>query len=274
MNSDPQPRTTAITGEALLEVRGLSKSYGKQPVLRGIDLTVTRGDVFAIIGPSGCGKSTFLRCLNLLETYQEGRVLLCGEVVSEGRPDDHTPGRAERESAYHLRRRVGMVFQQFNLFPHMSVLDNVASGPRLVLNRSSGEASAIAEAMLRKVGMWDFHPKRPATLSGGQQQRVAIARALAMDPEIMLFDEATSALDPKLTQEVLRVIRELALRDHMTMILVTHDMDFARDVADRVLFMDEGRIAVQGDPAHVFDERPSEALRTFLGHPEQPARET
>jgi polar amino acid transport system ATP-binding protein len=251
--------------ETLLEVRGLGKRYGDVPVLCGIDLTVTRGDVFAVIGPSGCGKSTLLRCLNLLETYQEGRVLLRGEVVSEGRPDGHLPGRAEREAACRLRRRVGMVFQQFNLFPHMTVLQNVMSGPQIVLGLPRAEAAAVAEAMLRKVGLWDFHPVKPATLSGGQQQRVAIARALAMGPEIMLFDEATSALDPKLTQEVLRVIRDLAVRDHMTMILVTHDMDFARDVSDRVLFMDAGRIGVAGEPAHVFDERPSEALREFLG---------
>jgi ABC-type polar amino acid transport system ATPase subunit len=264
MSTAPQPSAEGVAAAPLLEVRGLSKRYGDQPVLRGIDLAVGRGDVVAVIGPSGCGKSTLLRCLNLLETYQEGRVLLDGEVVSEGRPDSHLPGRAEREAMSRLRRRVGMVFQQFNLFPHLTVLQNVMAGPRIVLGRPADEAASVAEAMLLKVGMWDFHPTKPATLSGGQQQRVAIARALAMDPEVLLFDEATSALDPQLTQEVLRVIRDLAVHDRRTMILVTHDMDFARDVADHVVFLEGGRVAVEGSAALVFDERPTPELRAFL----------
>src|SRR5262249_42001377 len=153
-----------------------------------------------------------------------------------------------------LRQRVGMVFQQFNLFPHLSVLQNVMTGPLRVLGKSRDEAHTIAEKVLHKVGLWEKHPLDPLTLSGGQQQRVAIARALAMGPEVMLFDEATSALDPVLTQEVLRVVRDLAETDHMTMLLITHDLDFARDVADRVLFMNQGRIVVEGEPGYVFDE--------------------
>jgi ABC-type polar amino acid transport system ATPase subunit len=258
--------------ETMLEVRGLRKSFGGVPVLQGIDLQVTRADVFVLIGPSGCGKSTLLRCLNLLETFQEGSVRLRGETVSSGRPEAHLPTRAEEEQVRRLRQRVGMVFQQFNLFPHLTVLQNVMAGPLHVLKKSREEAAAIAERMLRKVGLWDWHPCDPLTLSGGQQQRVAIARALAVSPEVMLFDEPTSALDPALTQEVLGVIRDLALSDGMTMLLVTHDMDFARDLADRVLFLEEGRISAEGEPAYIFDERPTPGLRAFLKGERGPGR--
>ncbi len=242
--------------ETILEVQGLHKSFGDTPILRGIDLRVTRADVFVLIGPSGCGKSTFLRCLNLLETYQQGRVLLRGTVVSEGHAEGHVPSWNEQRRTQLLRRRVGMVFQQFNLFPHLNVLHNVMTGPLHVLGKSSAEAAHIAERVLHKVGMWDYHPCDPLTLSGGQQQRVAIARALAMDPEVMLFDEVTSALDPRLVQEVLRVLRDLVFADGMTMLVVTHDMDFARDVADQIVFLDNGRIDAQGEPAHILDDRP------------------
>ncbi len=252
------------SAEVLLEVQGLKKSYGGHQVLKGIDLTVTRADVFSIIGPNGCGKSTFLRCLNLLENYQEGRVLLRGEVASEGRPEGHHPSRAEEQRSRQLRQKVGMVFQQFNLFPHLSVLQNVLIGPRKVLHRRREEAEAIAEKMLRKVGLLEKAHANPLTLSGGQQQRVAIARALAMDPDIVLFDEATSALDPVLTNEVLRVIKDLVYSDGMTMLLITHDMDFAREISDQVLFMEQGRIAVQGTPDYIFRERPTQSLREFL----------
>jgi ABC-type polar amino acid transport system ATPase subunit len=256
--------TSAPTGdEVILEVQGLKKRFGAHEVLRGIDLTVTRADVFVIIGPNGCGKSTFLRCLNLLENYQEGRVLLRGQEVSAGRPDGHHPGAAERRQAQQLRQKIGMVFQQFNLFPHMNVLHNVMCGPLHVLKKPRAEAESIAEQMLRKVGLWDKHPCDPLTLSGGQQQRVAIARALAMSPDLVLFDEATSALDPVLTQEVFRVIKGLA-QDGMTMILITHDMDFARDIADRVIFMEKGQIAAQGEPCYIFDHRPSASIQAFL----------
>jgi ABC-type polar amino acid transport system ATPase subunit len=254
----------SAAGDTILEVQGLRKRFGTHEVLKGVDLTVVRADVYCIIGPNGCGKSTFLRCLNLLEPYQEGRVLLRGEVVSEGRPGDRPPTRQEQRAARALRMRVGMVFQQFNLFPHLDVLHNVMAGPLRVLGKSRAEAATIAEGVLRKVGLWEKAHLDPLTLSGGQQQRVAIARALAMSPEVMLFDEATSALDPVLTHEVLRVIKDLADTDHMTMLLVTHDMDFARDLSDQVVFMEAGRVALQGTPDFVFGERPSQALREFL----------
>ncbi len=255
---------TAPADETILEVQGLRKWYGQNEVLKGVDLKVTRADVISIIGPNGCGKSTFLRCLNLLERYQEGQVLLRGQVASTGVSSDRPPTKEEQRQAQALRRRVGMVFQQINLFPHLSVLDNVTIGPRKVLGMSRDKAVEIAEAVLRKVGLWERAGVYPLTLSGGQQQRVGIARALAMGPDVMLFDEATSALDPVLTQEVLRVIRELALEDGMTMVLVTHDMDFARDISDSVVYMEQGRIAVQGPPEHVFDESAHPGLRDFL----------
>jgi polar amino acid transport system ATP-binding protein len=250
-------------GESILKVEGLKKSFGPKQVLRGIDLTVTRAEVLTILGPNGCGKSTFLRCLNLLEQYQEGRVFLKGNLVSTGRPEGYNYTRDEQTQARVLRQHVGMVFQRFNLFPHMSVIDNVMSGPRHVLRKSGDECRAIAETMLRKVGLWEKHPCDPLTLSGGQQQRVAIARSLAMSPDVMLFDEATSALDPMLTKEVFKVIRELAA-EGMTMLLVTHDMDFARDIADRTVFMDGGVIAAQGTPEYIFDQRPIPAIQRFL----------
>jgi polar amino acid transport system ATP-binding protein len=260
-NPQPQP---ASPDETILEVQGLKKSYHDRPILRGIDLKVTRADVFVIIGPNGCGKSTLLRCLNMLEPYQEGRVLLRGAVASEGRPGDRPLSRAEQEQARRLRQKVGMVFQQFNLFPHLTVLQNVMIGPLKVLRKSKDEAHAIAETMLRKVGLWEKHADDPATLSGGQQQRVAIARSLAMNPDVMLFDEVTSALDPVLTHEVFRVIRDLVFSDGMTMMLITHDMDFARVIADRVIFMDQGVISLEGTPEYVLDERPTQRLREFL----------
>jgi ABC-type polar amino acid transport system ATPase subunit len=205
-----------------------------------------------------------LRCLNLLEQYQDGEVRLHGQVVSEGRPDGKSANGQQQRQAQQLRQRIGMVFQQFNLFPHLSVLGNVMSGPLHVLKKPRAEATTIAETVLRKVGLWEKRFDHPATLSGGQQQRVAIARALAVAPDIMLFDEATSALDPVLTQEVLRVIRDLARSDGMTMLLVTHDMDFARDISDRVIFMERGLIAEQGSPTQIFDARAHAGLRAFL----------
>ena len=250
-------------GMKVLEARGIKKSFGPKQVLKGVDLDVSKAEVLTILGPNGCGKSTFLRCLNLLEQYQEGSVRLKGELVSEGQPESHRPSGDEKDRAQQLRRHVGMVFQRFNLFPHMTVIQNVMCGPKLVLRKTEDEARSIAEQMLRKVGLWEKHPCDPLTLSGGQQQRVAIARALAMSPDVMLFDEATSALDPMLTKEVFKVVRALAA-DGMTMILVTHDMDFARDIADRVVFMDSGVIAAQGTPEYIFDERPTDGIRKFL----------
>jgi ABC-type polar amino acid transport system ATPase subunit len=183
--------------------------------------------------------------------------------MSTGKPEGHHPTGAEQQQAQALRREMGMVFQRFNLFPHMTVIQNVMCGPKHVLKKSPEECRAIAEKMLRKVGLWEKHPCDPLTLSGGQQQRVAIARALAMNPEVMLFDEATSALDPVLTKEVFKVVRELAA-EGMTMILVSHDMDFARDISDRVIFMENGVVAAEGSPAYIFDERPTEGIRKFL----------
>ena len=269
MNADakavltPEQPSSALGAGAILDVRGLKKNFGPKQVLNGVDLRVAKAEVLSILGPNGCGKSTFLRCLNLLEQYQEGQVLLKGEVVSVGQPENHQPSSRERSQAQSLRRQVGMVFQRFNLFPHLSVMQNVMSGPRHVLGKGNEESHSIAEAMLRKVGLWEKHPCDPLTLSGGQQQRVAIARALAMNPEVMLFDEATSALDPVLTKEVFKVIRDLAA-DGMTMLLVTHDMDFARDISDRVVFMEGGVIAAQGSPQYIFDEQPVPGIRKFL----------
>jgi len=239
--------------EVILEVQGLRKRWpnGRQ-VLDGIDLTVTKADVFVILGPNGCGKSTFLRCLNLLEDYQDGRVLLRGEEASRGYPPGHVRSKTELQGIARLRQRVGMVFQQFNLFPHVDALHNVMIGPLHVQRKSKGEAEAVALAALRKVGLEDKADHLPSELSGGQQQRVAIARSIAMLPELILFDEPTSALDPLLTREVFKVIRELVFEDKMTMLLVTHDLDFARDVADHIIFMDAGRIAVSGTPDEVF----------------------
>jgi len=267
MSAETAPASAAASnahGDApLLDVRGLKKRFGPKEVLRGIDLKVARGEVLTILGPNGSGKSTFLRCLNLLETYQEGSVWLGGAEVSRGQPENQRATNEAQAAAQALRQRMGMVFQRFNLFPHMSVLMNVMSGPKLVQRKSESEAHALAEQVLRKVGLWEKHPCDPGTLSGGQQQRVAIARALAMKPEVMLFDEATSALDPVMTKEVLRVVRELAA-DGMTMLLVTHDMDFARGSADRVVFIEGGVIAAQGTPEYIFDEKPTEGIKRFL----------
>ena len=260
---DSAPKTAPPNREIILEARGIHKAFGSKHVLKGVDLNVSKAEVLTILGPNGCGKSTFLRCLNLLEQYQQGSVKLKGDVVSEGRKQNHRPDADEQESARKLRQRVGMVFQRFNLFPHMTVLENAMSGPKIVLRKSDDEARDIAEKMLRKVGLWEKSPCDPLTLSGGQQQRVAIARALAMNPDVMLFDEATSALDPVLTKEVFKVVRELAA-EGMTMLLVTHDMDFARDIADRVVFMDGGVVAAEGSPDYIFDERPTEGIRRFL----------
>jgi len=255
--------TTAVA-KTILEVQGLKKWYGDVPILKGIDLCVTPADVFAIIGPNGCGKSTLLRCLNMLEPYQEGRVLLRGQVASRGWPSNHRPTSAERLQARQLRQRVGMVFQQFNLFPHLSVLRNVMIGPLRVLQKTPDEARAIAETTLRKVGMWEKAEEDPQNLSGGQQQRVAIARTLAMSPDIVLLDEVTSALDIQTTLEVLRVIRDLVFDDGMTTLMITHDMDFARDIADQIIFMHQGRINAQGTPEEVLDKRPTAELEGFL----------
>ena len=225
---------------AKVRVNNLHKSFGRLEVLRGIDLEVREGEVVCLIGPSGSGKSTFLRCLNFLETPTSGEVEVDGHILTDGKADLNK-----------IRENIGMVFQQFNLFPHLNVLDNITMAPldRKKLDKAAAEQKA--RALLERVGLADKASVYPAQLSGGQQQRVAIARALAMDPDMMLFDEPTSALDPEMVGEVLAVMRQLA-DGGMTMVVVTHEMGFAREVADRVIFMDEGVIVEQGDPADIF----------------------
>ncbi len=244
----------------MITVENLIKSYHSTRVLQGIDHAQQRGEAVVLIGPSGCGKSTFLRCLNQLELADAGRITI-GDVTIQGGRVPTTSEEKERQRQ--LRLRAGMVFQSFNLFPHLTVLDNVTSGPRIVKGMSSEDAEARAHELLGKVGLQERAQAYPGQLSGGQQQRVAIARALAMQPEVMLFDEPTSALDPELREEVLKVMRGL-VEEGMTMIVVTHEMQFARDMADRVLFFDAGRIAEEGTPDEVFTNPRHERTREFL----------
>ncbi len=240
--------------DVIVRIKDLHKSYGDLEVLRGIDIDVRRGEVVVVLGPSGSGKSTMLRCVNLLEKPTSGQIIFEGADIT-----------AKGVDINGVRAKLGMVFQQFNLFPHLSVKKNVMIAQQKVLKRSKEEAEQIAIQELKKVGLGDRVDFMPSQLSGGQQQRVAIARALAMNPHVMLFDEATSALDPELVRDVLAVMRDLA-RGGMTMIVVTHEMKFARDVADRVIFMDGGVVVEQGTPAEVFDHPKSERTREFLGH--------
>jgi ABC-type polar amino acid transport system ATPase subunit len=250
------PPTDARAPGAMLSLEGLHKRFGRLHVLRGVDMDVNRGQVVCVLGPSGSGKSTLLRCINLLEPPDAGRILLEGKAIAAGttRVDDRD----------YIRRRVGMVFQQFNLFPHKTALENVTLAQQAVLNRPKAEARAKGEALLRRVGLADKINAYPERLSGGQQQRVAIARALAMDPHVMLFDEVTSALDPELIKEVLDVMRELAA-EGMTMIVVTHEIGFARDVGDQVMFIDEGVVVETGPPSQVLDSPRNERTKRFLG---------
>jgi polar amino acid transport system ATP-binding protein len=245
----------------LLRLEGVQKRFGTLEVLRGIDLDVARGEVVCVIGPSGSGKSTLLRCINLLEPPDEGDIYLEGRSICKG--SEAPSGEAGWELDF-VRQRVGMVFQQFNLFPHRTALQNVTMAPEKVLRRRSDVARSKAVQLLERVGLGDKLDEYPERLSGGQQQRVAIARALAMDPHAMLFDEVTSALDPELVKEVLDVIRELA-GEGMTMLVVTHEMGFARELADKVVFVDGGRIVEQGPPAKVLDEPREERTKRFLG---------
>jgi ABC-type polar amino acid transport system ATPase subunit len=247
--------------EALLRLEGVRKRFGELEVLKGVDLHVDKGEAVCILGPSGSGKSTLLRCVNLLEPPEEGEIFLEGQDICKG------PGSGTGEQSWNLdfvRQRVGMVFQQFNLFPHKTVLENVTMAPRRVLGKGKGEADATATALLERVGLADKLSQYPERLSGGQQQRVAIARALAMEPHVMLFDEVTSALDPELVKEVLDVMRELAA-EGMTMLVVTHEMGFAKEVGDQVVFMDDGVIVEQGKPADVLDNPQQERTKRFLG---------
>jgi len=235
-----------------LRIEGLHKSFGRTPVLRGIDLTLAQHEVVCLIGASGSGKSTLLRCVNLLEPIDAGRIVVAGEEIT-------APG----VNVNRIRRSIGIVFQAFNLFPHMSVLDNVTLAPRKVLGLAPREAAARAVALLERFGLADKQGEFPDRLSGGQQQRVAIVRALAMDPELLLLDEVTSALDPELVAEVLAVIRELA-RGGMTMLIATHEMGFARDIANRVCFLDGGQILEEGPPEQMFRSPRAERTQRFL----------
>jgi len=243
--------------DAVLQLEGVEKRFGALEVLRGIDLDLAKGEVVCVLGPSGSGKSTLLRCINLLEPPNGGRILLEGTEITAGRGKNPL-------GVDYVRRRVGMVFQQFNLFPHKSAMENVALAQQTVLGRGQKEAREKAAGLLERVGLGDKLNEYPDRLSGGQQQRVAIARALAMDPHVMLFDEVTSALDPELIKEVLDVMRELA-DEGMTMIVVTHEMGFARDVGDRVVFMDGGVIVEQGPARQVIENPKEERTKRFLG---------
>lgn len=241
-----------ITNETLIKVDGLLKSFGKIEVLKGIDTEIKRGEVVVIIGASGSGKSTFLRCLNLLEEPTGGHILFEGTDITDPKTNINTH-----------RMKMGMVFQQFNLFPHMTVLRNMTLAPMKLLGLSREEAEKRAMELLKKVGLDDRADAYPSQLSGGQKQRVAIVRALCMEPEVMLFDEPTSALDPEMVGEVLAVIKDLAA-EGMTMAVVTHEMGFAREVADRVMFIDDGVINEEGSPEEIFGNPQSPRLKEFL----------
>lgn len=238
----------------MITTKGLKKNFGSNEVLKGIDMHIQRGEVVAVIGPSGSGKSTFLRCLNLLEQPTDGEIIYHGEDITKMKP----------KNSLELLSSMGMVFQQFNLFPHMTVLNNIILAPLKVKNMNRAEVETKAMNLLKTVGLEDKSGAYPAQLSGGQQQRVAIARALCMEPELMLFDEPTSALDPEMVNEVLDVMKQLAL-EGMTMVVVTHEMGFAREVADRVVFMDGGFIVEQGDPEQLFGNPQNERTKAFLG---------
>ena len=248
----------------MLRVRDIHKSFQDNEVLKGISLDVCRGEVLSIIGPSGSGKSTLLRCLNRLETIDKGSIEVKGEFLVEN-DDSGCAAYAPTGKARELLGCMGMVFQQFNLFPHMTVLENLMEAPMQVKKQTREEIQPAAEKLLRKVGLYEKRDAYPSRLSGGQQQRVAIARALAMRPDIMLFDEPTSALDPELTVEVLKTMRELAA-EHMTMVVVTHEMTFARDVSNHVIFMADGVIVEQGRPSDLFGNPKEERTRMFLGN--------
>ncbi len=233
----------------MIDVKGLKKRFGNNEVLKGISTSIKKGEVIAVIGPSGSGKSTFLRCLNLLETHDEGSIKIEGKDINE--------------MELHLRKKIGMVFQHFNLFPHLTVLENVTFAPQQVLKISKSEAEKEALDLLKTVGLSDKANSYPSNLSGGQKQRVAIARALAMKPEVMLFDEPTSALDPEMVKEVLQVMKNL-VKLGMTMVIVTHEMGFAKEVADRVLFMDDGKLVEDQVPGIFFENPKTDRAKTFL----------
>lgn len=242
---------------AILEIKDLHKSFGKSEVLKGVDLSLEKGEVLAIIGSSGGGKTTLLRCINYLELAEKGTIKVNGETIYDGEKpitEDEI-----RENRLHF----GMVFQQFNLFPQYTVKENITLAPKLLKKHSNDEIDAIADELINKVGLNDKAGNYPWQLSGGQQQRVAIARAMAMEPDILCFDEPTSALDPELTGEVLRVIKSLKSKDN-TMVIVTHEMGFAKEVADKIIFIDNGMVEAAGTPAEIFDLPSNERLKSFL----------
>lgn len=247
---------------SFIEMKEIEKSFDGLPVLKKVSLAMDKGEVVAIIGPSGSGKSTFLRCLGQLEVIDRGTIVVDGTplVQTEG---DGNAVYTDKKTQQALLLKMGMVFQQFNLFPHMTVWDNILIAPQMVKGMKAADIAPTAEALLKKVGLWEKKDVYPSKLSGGQKQRVAIARALAMNPSIMLFDEPTSALDPELTGEVLRTIQQLA-EEHMTMIIVTHEMAFARQVADRIIFMADGIIQEEGKPEDVFTNPKSPRTKVFL----------
>lgn len=236
----------------MIRVSNLHKSFGKNDVLKGIDEHIKKGEVVVVIGPSGSGKSTFLRCLNLLEEPTSGKIIFEDNDITDKKVDINK-----------IREKMGMVFQQFNLFPHKTVIDNITIAPVNVKKKSKAEAEEKAKELLKRVGLLDKANAYPSSLSGGQKQRIAIARALAMEPDVMLFDEPTSALDPEMVGEVLTVMKDLA-KEGMTMVVVTHEMGFAREVGDRILFMDGGNIVEQGTPEEIFDNPKNPRTKDFL----------
>lgn len=242
----------------MIKIKGLMKRFGDNLILKNVSLDINKGETVVIIGPSGSGKTTFLRCINLLEIPNDGEINL-----GENKINFHDPNKVSQKEILELRKHTGMVFQSFNLFPHKTAEENIIEGQITVLKRGKGEAISKSDELLSKVGLSDKKMSYPHELSGGQQQRVAIARAMAMDPAVILFDEPTSALDPELEVEVLNVMKELA-KEGMTMIVVTHKMSFARDVANKVVFMDNGIIVEEGTPNYIFKESKNERLRQFL----------
>ena len=254
---------TTDTETPMIQVKHVKKSFGNLKVLNDISFNVARGNVLTIIGPSGSGKSTMLRCLNFLEEHEEGEILIDGEPLGYNLSDSNTRERQTEAKIAQMRADIGMVFQNFNLFPHKNVLDNIMMAPVNVNGTAKRLAEERAEALLKKVGLLEKINEFPSRLSGGQQQRVAIARALAMQPKVMLFDEVTSALDPELVDEVLEVIKQLA-DEGMTMVIVTHEMQFAKEVSDHLIFIDGGKIIEEGDPLKLLKSPETERLNNFL----------
>ncbi len=263
MNTEAASHNGSSDSSEMVRAEQIVKRFGKLTVLNGVDLSVKRGQVVVIIGPSGSGKTTLLRCINHLEKIDGGRIYIEGELMGFREVNGRLVGDRETNIA-RMRSQIGFVFQRFNLFPHKTALENVMEAPIHVLGLSTKQVREHAHELLGKVGLADKMDSYPHALSGGQQQRVAIARALCMNPKLMLFDEATSALDPELVGDVLKVMRDLA-EEGMTMVVVTHEMGFARDVADHVIFMDKSVIVEQGPPAQIFDHAQSERTRNFLG---------